>query len=169
MGKCCCAPGCSNRFTKNCGLSFYCFPVDKERRANWVAAVGRKNWEPTIYSWLCSAHFVSGAKSNNKLSPDFVPSLFTNVDSRAKRRAESSLMRYERAAKRSKLRREAQQGSRERAAGDSSLVENIAAPCRESVEPRECLAASSLETNECTTPLSEMEFSNFVITRFHLR
>ena len=30
----------------------------------------------------------------------------------------------------------------------------------ESVEPWECLAASSLETNECTTPLSEMEFSD---------
>ena len=101
--------------------------MDKERQTKWIADVGRKNWEPTIYSWLCSAHFVSGAKSNNKLSPDFVRSLFTNVDSRAKRRAESSLAQYERVTKRSKLRRETEQEIRERAAGDSSLVESVAA------------------------------------------
>ena len=59
-----------------------------------------------------------------------------------------------------KLRREAEQESRERAAGDSFLVERIATPCRESIEPQECLSSLSLETNECTTPLSEMEFSD---------
>ena len=39
MGKSCCAVGCVNRYRKGCGLSFYRFPTDRERRARWIAAV----------------------------------------------------------------------------------------------------------------------------------
>ena len=42
MGKSCCAVGCVNRYRKGCGLSFYRFPTDRERRARWVAAVDKK-------------------------------------------------------------------------------------------------------------------------------
>ena len=47
MGKCWCALGCFNQFYKGCGFHFYCFPVDTDRRNQWVAAVNRKNWQPT--------------------------------------------------------------------------------------------------------------------------
>ena len=43
--------------------------------------VGRKNWSPSEYTWICSEHFVSGAKSNNPLVPNYVPTLFKHVDS----------------------------------------------------------------------------------------
>ena len=50
MGKACCADGCTNRFTKGSGLSFYRFPKDPARRALWISAVDRKNWTPNAYS-----------------------------------------------------------------------------------------------------------------------
>lgn len=63
MGKACCVPRCKNRCSKGNGLHFYRFPsraTEKDRRRAWIAAVNRKNWVPTQYSWVCSAHFVSG-------------------------------------------------------------------------------------------------------------
>ena len=83
---------CVNRYRKGCGLSFYRFPTDPERRTRWVAAVARKNWTPNEYSRLCSAHFVTGTKSDDPLSPDFVPTLFSHVESPIKRKAERDLM-----------------------------------------------------------------------------
>ena len=32
-------------------------------RNKWISAVKRKDWEPNEYTWLCSAHFISGVKS----------------------------------------------------------------------------------------------------------
>ena len=63
MGKSCCAIGCTNCYSKGCGLSFYRFPEEPAKRAQWIAAVSRKNWQPTEHAWICSAHFVGGAKS----------------------------------------------------------------------------------------------------------
>ena len=64
---------------------FYRFPADVSRRNSWVAAINHKNWQPSEYSWLFSSHFISGLKSNDPLSPDYVPSLFEHVASPAKR------------------------------------------------------------------------------------
>ena len=107
MGKSCCAPGCENRWSKRFGLSFYLFPADPVKRARWVAAVSRKNWEHTEYSWLCSVHFVSGSKSNDKLSPDYVPSIFSHTKSPIKRKAEQNLHAYTRKKEARKRRSEA--------------------------------------------------------------
>ena len=65
-------------------------------RAQWVAAMSREKWEPTEHSWLCSAHFVSGSKSNDRLSPDYVPSVFSHTKSPRKRKAERALHAYTR-------------------------------------------------------------------------
>ena len=63
----CCANGCENRKQKKddtvCtgeSISFYRFPVDKDRRRLWIAAVDRKEFHPTEYTRLCSQHFISG-------------------------------------------------------------------------------------------------------------
>lgn len=96
MGKACCAIGCTNRYSKGCGLSFYRFPVDPIKRAQWIAAVGRKDWQPTEYNWICSAHFVGGFKSNDPLSPAYIPSIFVHVDSPVKKKAQQDMARYER-------------------------------------------------------------------------
>ena len=39
-------------------------------------AIRRKNWQPTNSSYVCSDHFVRHKKSDDELSPDFVPSVF---------------------------------------------------------------------------------------------
>ena len=46
------------------GLSFYRFPVASDRRSE------KENWQHER-SWVCSAHFVSGKKSEDPLSPDY--------------------------------------------------------------------------------------------------
>ncbi len=85
-----------NRYTKGSGVQFYRFPEDKDRRLKWIAAVARKNWTPTEYSWICSDHFISGAKSSDPLSPDYVPSVFAHIRSPVKRKLGEDLKRYER-------------------------------------------------------------------------
>lgn len=96
MVKSCCAVGCAKRAVKGCGVSFYRFPADLDRRARWIAAIKRKNWQPTKNSWVCSSHFISGAKSDEPLSPDFVPSIFSHTDSPAKRQRINALQTYNR-------------------------------------------------------------------------
>ena len=55
----CCAVGCKNRQGKS-AERFYRFPTEVQKREAWIAAIKRKNWVPTEYSRVCSAHFVSG-------------------------------------------------------------------------------------------------------------
>jgi len=76
MPKICCVPQCANVCRKGCGLYFYRFPKERERRNQWIAAVNRQNWTPSEHTWICSEHFVSGEKSNNPLAPNYVPTLF---------------------------------------------------------------------------------------------
>ena len=101
----CCAYGCQNRHSKGCKLSFYRFPSNSEQRKKWIAAVNRKDWQPTHCSRICSAHFVSGKLSTDPLSPDYVPTLFSFTESPVKRKCGRDLIRYERlsASKRRKI------------------------------------------------------------------
>ena len=101
MVKTCSAVGCT-KMSGKCerGISFYRFPADPEKRAKWVAAVRRENWEPKKSSWICSAHFVSGKKSEDALSPDYVPSVFSFVPSPVKRKQKILFESYERRSKR---------------------------------------------------------------------
>ena len=61
LGKSCCTVGCTRRYSKGCGLQFQRFPQDPERRSKWIAAMKRKDWAPTEYSWICSSHFVGSS------------------------------------------------------------------------------------------------------------
>ena len=58
--------------------------------------MGQKDWSPSEYTWICSEHFVSGAKSNNPLVPNYVPTLFKHIDSPIKRRLEGRVQDFER-------------------------------------------------------------------------
>ena len=80
---------------KSCcaGISFYRFPTDKERRSKWISAIKRKYWELNEHTWLCSAH---GKKSNDPLSPDYIPSVFSFTNSSRKRKNQQQLEDYER-------------------------------------------------------------------------
>ena len=120
MVKSCCAVGCTNRSTKGNTLSFYHFPADTERRRLWISAINRKGWEPNEYSYVCSAHFVSGKKSNDVLSPDYVPSIFHHVSSPLKRRKEADLHAYHRRKQANRARLEtALQQEEEQARGNA--------------------------------------------------
>ena len=39
------------------------FYVDPAHRGSWIAAIKRENWKPTEYSFVCSAHVVTGKKA----------------------------------------------------------------------------------------------------------
>ena len=60
----------------------------------------RINWQPTPYTWICSAHFVGGVKSDEPTSPAYTPSLFAHIKGLCKRQGESLLARNNRTKKR---------------------------------------------------------------------
>ena len=68
-------------------------------RAKWIAAVKKENCYPSVHSWICSAHFLSGEKSDDQLSPDYVPSVFNYVSSPVKRKRIKDLEAYDRQKK----------------------------------------------------------------------
>ena len=96
MGKACCAPGCVNRYSKGNGIKFYRFPVNLDRRRLWIAALNRKDWQPSEYSWLCSDHFVTGEKNDDPNHPDYVPNQFAFLKSPVKAKVKRDLIRYHR-------------------------------------------------------------------------
>ena len=78
-------------------MSFYRFPPEgTERRERWIRAIRRENWTPGKHDRLCSQHFVSGAKSDDPLSPDYVPTIFRFMKSPKKRKQSRALLAYER-------------------------------------------------------------------------
>ena len=147
MVKSCCAVGCANRVTKGSKVSFYRFPVDLELRRQWIAAVDRKDWQPTEHSRICSAHFVSGRRSKDPLSPDYVPTIFPLLKSPVKRKRKNEFEAY----KRRKLarRRRLEAVSREEAARKEAAREEAARKeaAREEAA-REEAATSLMELNE---------------------
>ena len=106
MVKSCCAIGCSNRSTVGCTLSFHRFPTDPSRKALWIAKINRKNWSPNYSSRVCSAHFVKGVKSDDPLSPDYVPTVFTHTTCQEREQVEVHFSAYERRKESRRKRRE---------------------------------------------------------------
>ena len=77
---------------------------------------------------VCSAHFVSGKKSNDKLSPDYVPSIFHHVSSPLKRRKQVDLHAYHRRkqANRARVESAMRQKAREEQAIENAAREEAA-------------------------------------------
>ncbi|XP_054256977.1 THAP domain-containing protein 6-like, partial [Macrosteles quadrilineatus] len=84
----CAAFGCTNRTANNkkgyrppAGITFHQFPKDEHLREKWTIAVSRKDWEPSKWSQLCSAHFRESdldrtSSSCVRLRPGAVPCVF---------------------------------------------------------------------------------------------
>ena len=112
MVKSCCAVGCTNRKTKGSTLSFYRFPTaDNDRRSPSAERIGaRLN--------ICSTHFISGQKSNDPLSPDYVPSIFEHIStlSRIKRRNNFKAYRRRKNVFKRRLENTMKEGARKKAA-----------------------------------------------------
>ena len=63
MVRSCSAVGCANRDTKENrarGIRFYRIPVNLEKRRLWLAAIGRKDFDPSPDAAICSVHFIGG-------------------------------------------------------------------------------------------------------------
>ena len=81
----CSVVGCKNRFKAKGRRKFLRFPVDPDRRAEWMAAVNRlsKNgepWTPSIHNRVCSDHFLGefGLKSKARaFDPSTMPAPVT--------------------------------------------------------------------------------------------
>lgn len=84
----------------------YRFPTDPHRKALWIAKINRKNWSPNDSSRVCSAHFIKGVKSDDPLSPDYVPTVFTHTTSHEKEQVEVHFTAYERRKECRRKRRE---------------------------------------------------------------
>eukprot|EP00794_Sanderia_malayensis_P005057 gene5057-5716_t len=97
----CIVTGCANRQIKGVNLSFCRLPKDAERRRLWLAAICRKNYNPSLESdvRVCGAHFISGVASTDKRSPDYVPLLNMGYDKKIHNPASCSA-RYERGLRR---------------------------------------------------------------------
>ena len=158
MVKSCCDVGCANRLSKGTTLLFYRFPVDPDRRSRWIAAVKRECWKPTEYSFVCSAHFISGKKSQNPLSPDFVPSIFEHIDSPVRKTKVRELKKYttrktllkKKILEQNKREAEKKKEERAREAAAERAGEAAAEEARE-IAARESAAAALLQLQEPNT------------------
>ncbi|XP_065642462.1 uncharacterized protein LOC136074091 [Hydra vulgaris] len=105
----CCAVGCMNKRIKgDKSLSFYRIPFgnteeSNNRRVLWLQALKRENWSTSMIdnARLCSKHFISGKKSDNPNSPDYVPSVFLYRQQSFSKKPQS-IERFERSCKRTK-------------------------------------------------------------------
>ena len=108
----CCAPSCRNKKNAGSPIKFYRFPLDPSRRMLWISAIRWQSFVPTDSHRLCSDHFISGTDSRrtkdalshswsllghtslDPLHPDFVPSIFDDVDGRSKEKLKRKLKKY---------------------------------------------------------------------------
>ncbi|XP_030034576.2 uncharacterized protein LOC115450658 [Manduca sexta] len=54
----CCVKGCKSNSRKNDPkISFHRLPKKLKARAKWIENIGRRDWNPTSNSYICSLHF----------------------------------------------------------------------------------------------------------------
>ena len=108
----CCTVQCTNMQGK-CDekIKFYRFPTMKteqttERCKKWITAMKRENWpkseKQVDNARLCSEHFVTGAKSNDPLHVDYIPTVFAFVPVAGSLRKRKSIDQCERSEKRAR-------------------------------------------------------------------
>ena len=85
-GKKCCVTNCEHRDVKNKG-EFHFYHVlrarNQEQSESWVKVLKKHNgaeWNPSKFTVICSAHFVSGEYSSIQNHPDYIPSIFPEND-----------------------------------------------------------------------------------------
>ena len=108
----CCAPGCRNKQNTGSPITFYRFPLDPIRRMLWISAIrwqsfvqltrigfaaiisyqvsiSRRTKDALSHSWSLLGHTIL-----DPLHPDFVPSIFDDVDGRSKEKLKRKLKKY---------------------------------------------------------------------------
>jgi len=84
-----------------------------EKCRKWISAVKREDQIPNYNTWICSVHFVTGARSNNPLAPNYIPTIFPHTESLVKRKLQNSAVRFEQRQAVKRRRVEAAQSSSE--------------------------------------------------------
>ncbi|XP_044533731.1 THAP domain-containing protein 2 [Gracilinanus agilis] len=76
----CAATGCATTYDRHVNISFHRFPLDPQRRKEWVRLVRRKNFVPGKHTFLCSKHFEASCfdltGQTRRLKMDAVPTVF---------------------------------------------------------------------------------------------
>ena len=82
--KYCCAINCKNRKGDTPGVKFFKArrPKDKDKSLAWARAINRQNeqgelWMPGKSDRICSEHFIDGKHSNDRLAPNYRPTIFS--------------------------------------------------------------------------------------------
>ncbi|XP_057689592.1 THAP domain-containing protein 11-like isoform X2 [Corythoichthys intestinalis] len=96
MTKSCCVVGCKTRKSSEPHLKFFILPHEERRRSKWLKAINRATvkedgsvdhsrlWEPNSkHNYVCSRHFITGAKVNMETHPDYVPSIFPEKEDKS--------------------------------------------------------------------------------------
>ncbi|XP_047128117.1 uncharacterized protein LOC124808946 [Hydra vulgaris] len=98
----------NNRIKGDKNLSFYRIPfgnteTSKNRRVLWLQALKRENWPINMIdnARLCSKHFISGKKSDNPNTPDYVLFIFLYRQQSFSKKHQS-IEGFERSCKRTK-------------------------------------------------------------------
>lgn len=81
----CVVEKCESRKVKNCGISFFKFPLsDLDLLSKWTAAISRVFWIPTTFCEICELHlkknYFSGTK-RKRLKPNAVPTENLDIQS----------------------------------------------------------------------------------------
>ncbi|GFY76143.1 hypothetical protein TNIN_447581 [Trichonephila inaurata madagascariensis] len=61
-------------------VKMYRFPASPSRRAQWEAALQRKNWKANPKSALCNKHFITGKLSKDSQYTDYVQRMFSCME-----------------------------------------------------------------------------------------
>lgn len=74
----CCAPGCTNKSTRDKNVSYHRFPANKQLQRKWLRSIRRETLQVNQSTRVCSAHFRNGEKSSKTdvpyvRSPSLVP------------------------------------------------------------------------------------------------
>jgi hypothetical protein len=86
MVKKCCILGCRSNYNVHKGdasVTTFQFPRDETMKELWVDSIGRDNWQPTLFSYVCVMHFaeddVKHGMKRQVLKPDAVPRIFPDA------------------------------------------------------------------------------------------
>ncbi|XP_046979729.1 protein bric-a-brac 1-like isoform X7 [Schistocerca americana] len=56
----CCVPNCRANYRRGYNVNLFSFPKDVALRQQWIAAIPRDNFEPSIHTKVCQLHFEEG-------------------------------------------------------------------------------------------------------------
>ncbi|XP_067948308.1 uncharacterized protein [Watersipora subatra] len=70
----CCVKGCSEKFVKGGGVSYFRISSKPEMQRNaWILALKRNGWTPKAHHRICSRHFVTGTWNSDPNHIDYIP------------------------------------------------------------------------------------------------